>query len=71
LEPHSVLLGTLTGFVLVKLDTLLGVTADSAVPTVLRLTYLGIFLAGMTWAQVRRTRRPGGSSTFAETPPAT
>ncbi|MGC7100659.1 APC family permease [Amycolatopsis lurida] len=53
----ALLLGTLTGFVLVKLDTLLGVPAASAVPDVLRLTYLGIVLVGGLWHWLQRRRR--------------
>ncbi len=55
----TVLLGGLVATVVVDLDTLLGVPADSSVPDVVRISYLALFAAGVLRAVWLHTHRPG------------
>ncbi|VVJ22657.1 Uncharacterised protein [Amycolatopsis camponoti] len=45
----TLLIGALTVTVMIKLDTLLGVAPDSPAPTIMRVSYLVVFLAGVGW----------------------
>jgi amino acid transporter len=63
----STLLTVLTATVLIELDTLLGVSPDSALPTIVRLTYVTFFGLGVLWAAVMRLRTPELYRTIAAT----
>ncbi|SFW74682.1 APC family permease [Amycolatopsis australiensis] len=53
--PATIVLAVLLTIVMLHLDTLLGVTPDSPLPFAVQLTYLAVFIAGVTWALCRRS----------------